>query len=193
MAKQLWKPGTMIYPLPAVMVSCGSMASPNIVTVAWTGTICTDPAMTYISLRKTRYSHTLISEQRQFVINLTTRSLAHATDFCGIKSGRDLDKFSEMNLKAIPGPLTGVPMIEASPLSIECEVTQIMPLGSHDMFLAKVLGTVIDDQYMEDSGKFRLDLADPICYSHGTYFTLGDPLGGFGFSVKKKKKGKRRK
>jgi flavin reductase (DIM6/NTAB) family NADH-FMN oxidoreductase RutF len=193
MPKQLWKPGTMVYPAPAVMVSCGSMKNPNIITVSWTGTVCTDPAMTYVSLRKTRYSHALISESGTFVINLTTKSLARATDFCGVKSGRDIDKFSEMQLHAVPGPMTGVPMIEESPLSIECEVTQVMPLGSHDMFLAKVLGISIDERYLEPSGKFRLDLAEPICYSHGTYFELGEAIGGFGFSVKKATKKKRRK
>ncbi len=187
MSKILWKPGTMVYPVPAVMVSCGTMESPNIITIAWTGTVCTDPAMTYISIRKERHSYNIIKESGKFVINLTTKSLVKATDFCGVKSGRDFDKFKHCSLTSIQGTLTGLPMIAESPVNIECEVTQIIELGSHDMFLAKVLGVTIEDDFIDATGKFRLDLAQLITYAHGTYYDIGNPLGTFGYSIMKKK------
>lgn len=193
MSKILWKPGTMVYPVPAVMVTCGTMASPNIITIAWTGTICSDPAMTYISVRKERYSYDLIKESGEFVINLTTKDLVKATDFCGVKSGRDHDKFKTMGLTPIEGSYTQVPLIAESPVSIECKVTQIIELGSHDMFLAKVLGITIEDSLIDSTGKFRLDLANPISYSHGAYYTLGEKLGTFGYSIMKKKTMQKRK
>jgi len=187
MSKILWKPGTMVYPVPAVMVTCGTMASPNIITIAWTGTICSDPAMTYISVRKERYSYDLIKESGEFVINLTTKSLVKATDYCGVKSGRDHDKFKTMGLTPIEGSYTKVPLIAESPVNIECKVTQILELGSHDMFLAKVLGITIEDTLIDATGKFRLDLANPISYAHGAYYALGESLGTFGYSIMKKK------
>lgn len=192
MSKVLWKPGTMVYPAPPVMVSCGTMESPNIITIAWTGTICTDPAMTYISVRKERYSYSLIKESGKFVINLTTKPLVKSADFCGVKSGRDFDKFSHCGLTPIEGSLTGLPMIAESPVNIECEISQIIELGSHDMFLAKVLGITIEDSYIDPTGKFRLDLAELISYAHGTYYDLGNPLGTFGYSIMKKKTQKKR-
>ena len=192
MSKIQWKPGTMIYPVPSVMVTCGSMEKPNILTVAWTGTVCTDPAMTYISIRKERYSYDLIKASGFFTINLTTKALVKATDFCGVKSGRDFDKFKECGLTPVKGFHSSVPMIEESPVNIECQVTQVLELGTHDMFLAKVLGVTVDDQYLEESGKFRLDFAEPIAYAHGAYYELGKQLGTFGYSVMKKKTKKKR-
>jgi len=187
MSKQLWKPGTMVYPVPAVMVSCGTMEEPNIITIAWTGTICTNPAMTYISIRKERHSYPLIKDSGEFVINLTTKKLVKATDFCGVKSGRDFNKFETLGLTPTPSTFVNAPMIEESPVSIECQVTQIIELGSHDMFLAKVLGVTIDDTLIDSTGKFRLDLAEPISYAHGAYYALGEQLGTFGYSIMKKK------
>lgn len=192
MSKIQWKPGTMVYPVPSVMVTCGTMEKPNILTIAWTGTVCTDPAMTYISIRKERYSYDLIKTSGYFTINLTTKALVKATDFCGVKSGRDFDKFKECGLTPVKGFHSSVPMIEESPVNIECQVTQVLELGTHDMFLAKVLGVTIDDQYLEESGKFRLDLADPIAYAHGAYYELGKQLGTFGYSIMKKKTKKKR-
>lgn len=193
MSKQIWKPGTMVYPVPAVMVSCGTMEQSNIITIAWTGTVCSTPAMTYISVRKERHSYDMIKRSGTFVINLTTESLAKATDFCGVKSGRDIDKFEHLGLTKLPGSFTEVPLIAESPVNIECKVTQIIELGSHDMFLAEVLGITIEDDYIDSTGKFRLDLAKPITYAHGNYYTLGDALGIFGHSVMKKKTAARRR
>ncbi|MGL4738242.1 MAG: flavin reductase family protein [Cellulosilyticaceae bacterium] len=187
MSKQKWKAGNMIYPLPAVMVSCGTEENPNIVTVAWTGTVCTNPAMTYISLRPTRHSYDMIKESGVFVINLTTRDLVKATDFCGVRSGRDYNKFEEMKLTVDCNNDTGCPMIGESPVSIECEVTEIKELGSHHMFLAKVLNVYADEAFMDEKGKFHLNDTDLIAYSHGTYFTLGQEIGTFGYSVMKPK------
>lgn len=193
MAKITWKPGTMVYPVPAVMVSCGNQPDNyNIITIAWTGTINTDPAMTYISVRKNRYSHDLIKSTGHFVINLTTENLAFATDFCGVKSGKDMNKFEEMNLTVERASHSDTPMIAESPVNIECQVTEILELGSHDMFLAKVLAVHVDDKYMDETGQFHLEKAHPICYSHGQYYGLGKKIGRFGYSVMKKKKVKER-
>lgn len=191
MAKQKWKAGNMVYPLPVVMISCGNEEKPNIVTVAWTGTICTNPPMTYISLRPSRYSYDLIAESGYFVINLTTRDLTYATDFCGVRSGRDVDKFKEMKLTASYDNEGKVPMIEESPVNIVCKVREIKPLGSHDLFIADVLEVYVDDAFMDEKGKFHLNDTDLVAYSHGTYLTLGDTLGTFGYSVMKSKKGKK--
>ena len=194
MSKISWKPGNMIYPLPAVMVSCGAEGEPdNIITVAWTGTICTNPPMTYISLRPQRHSYHMIEKSGEFVINLTTAELAKATDFCGVRSGRDVDKFSEMKLT--PAVVEGVdaPAIAESPLNLACKVTQIIPLGSHEMFLAKIVSVTVDEQYMDENGSFHLNDAGLVAYSHGTYFQLGEALGSFGYSVKKRdRKGKKK-
>lgn len=185
MSKMMWKPGTMVYPLPAIMVSCGNMEKSNIITVAWTGTICTDPAMTYVSIRPERYSYNLIKETGEFVINLTTKELAFATDWCGVKSGEKVDKFSEMKLTKEKGNFVSCPMIKESPISIECKVKEIKELGSHHMFIAEVLAVNADEKYFDETGKFCIEKCDLITYSHGQYYTLGENLGRFGFSVKK--------
>lgn len=184
-----WKPGTMVYPVPAVMVSCGIIGErPNIITIAWTGTINTDPPMCYISIRPERYSHKLIKEQGEFVINLTTRDLVKATDWCGVKSGRDFDKFKEMQLHPLPAQRVGVPLIAESPVNIECKVTEIKPLGSHDMFLAEVLTVNADTDYLDAvSGAFDMSKAGLLAFAHGKYCGLTQPLGKFGYSIQKKK------
>ncbi|MBO5142398.1 MAG: flavin reductase family protein [Clostridia bacterium] len=185
MSKMMWKPGTMVYPLPAIMVSCGTMEKSNIITIAWTGTICTDPAMTYISIRPERHSYNLIKENGEFVINLTNKNLAYATDWCGVKSGEKYDKFKEMNLTKEKANFVSCPMIKESPVSIECRVKEIKELGSHHMFIAEVLAVNADEQFFDETGKFCLERCDLITYSHGQYYTLGENVGKFGFSVKK--------
>ena len=187
--KENWKPGTLIYPLPVVLVSCGEREEEyNLVTVAWTGTVCTDPPMCYISLRRERHSYDIIRRTGEFVINLTTEELARATDWCGVKSGRDYDKFREMGLTPAPGMAVKAPVVAEAPLSIECRVRQILPLGSHDMFLAEVVNVQADDRYIDpETGRFSLEAARPIVYSHGNYFRLGELLGHFGWSVRRKK------
>ena len=187
MAKQTWKPGNMIYPIPAVMVSVtDGKGQDDIITVAWTGTICTNPPMVYISVRPERFSYHMIKETGEFVINLTTKELAFATDYCGVKSGRDVDKFKEMGLTPIPASEVKAPMIKESPVNIECKVRQILPLGSHDMFLAEIVAVHADEKYMDEKHKFHLEQAEPIIYSHGSYFGCGELLGTFGYSVKKR-------
>lgn len=186
MGKAVWKPGTVLYPVPAVMVSCGTMEEKNIITVAWTGTINSDPAMTYISVRPGRHSFGMIEKTGEFVINLVTEQLAYACDWCGVKSGRDVDKFREMHLTAQKGEKVCAPIIYESPVNIECRVTQKIPLGTHCMFLAEVVSVSVSSEYLDSAGTFRLDAAKPICYSHGTYYGLGRKLGTFGYSVKKK-------
>lgn len=188
MSKISWKPGTMIYPLPAVMVSCGNEKTRyNIITIAWTGTICTNPPMCYISIRPERHSYNLIKETGDFVINLTTKKLAFATDWCGVKSGKDFDKFKEINLTPAKAQKVTSPIIQESPLNIECMVKDIKPLGSHDMFLAEVVAVSADEKYYnKESDFFSLAKANPICYSHGKYYTLGELIGKFGYSVRKK-------
>lgn len=186
MSKLKWKPGTMLYPLPAVMVSVGDMNKSNIITVAWTGTICTDPAMVYISVRPERFSYEMIKTKGEFVINLTTKDLAFATDFSGVRSGKDIDKFETLHLTKEVANEVGVPLIKESPVNIECKVTEIKELGSHNMIIAKVLCVDIDEKYMDESGKFCLEKCDLIAYSHGQYYELGENIGKFGFSVKKK-------
>lgn len=186
MAKQSWKPGNMLYPVPVVMVSCGKKdETPNIITVAWAGTICSDPVMVSISVRKERHSHSIIKETGEFVINLVTKDLTFATDYCGVKSGRDVDKFKEMNLTPVNIEGVDCPAIAESPLSLACKVKEIKELGSHDMFIAEVTGVTVDEKYMTESGKFELNSANLVAYSHGEYFELGEKLGKFGYSVKK--------
>ena len=188
MGKQVWKPGNMLYPLPVVMVSVADQAgNKNIITIAWAGTVCSNPPMVSISVRPERYSYSMIKETGEFVINLTTEDLTYATDYCGVKSGRDVDKFKEMNLTAIPAQKVKAPLIAESPVSLECKVTQVIPLGSHDMFLAEVVAVHVDEKYMDENGKFHLDSSHPIVYSHGEYLTTGQVLGTFGYSVKKDK------
>lgn len=188
MAKLEWKPGNMIYPLPAVMVSCADREGhSNIITVAWTGTVCTNPPMAYISVRPERYSYQMIRETGEFVINLTTKELAYATDFCGVRSGRDVDKFAEMKLTKEKASKVNAPMIGESPVNIECKVTEVKELGSHHMFLAEVVAVHVDDAYLNEKQKFELGKAEPLIYSHGEYYNTGELLGTFGYSVKKKK------
>lgn len=185
--KEYWKPGNMLYPIPAVMVSCQKPGDkPNIITVAWTGTVCSDPAMVYISVRPERYSYDIIKKTGEFVINLTTEKLAKITDLCGVKSGRDIDKFREYGLTAMKSQHVKAPSIGESPVNIECRVKQIIPLGSHDMFIAEVAGVTVDAEYMDENGKFDLAKARPLVYSHGEYFAEGRFIGKFGYSVKKK-------
>lgn len=186
MGKVIWKPGTMIYPLPAVMVSCGTKEEGyNILTVSWTGTICTDPAMCYISVRPSRFSYDIIRRNGEFVINLTTRRLAWATDWCGVKSGADHDKFRETGLTPSPASIVKAPLIEESPLSIECVVKEIKELGSHHMFISEVVAVDADEKYIDSHSEvFRLDKALPLCYSHGKYYDTGKFIGKFGYSVK---------
>ncbi|MCI5899967.1 MAG: flavin reductase family protein [Lachnospiraceae bacterium] len=195
MAKQTWKAGNMVYPLPAVMVSCGREGErPNIITVAWTGTICTNPPMLYISVRPQRYSYDILCETGEFVVNLTTKKLAKATDYCGVRSGRDVDKFKETGLTAVPALHVKSPMIAESPVNIECRVTEKKELGSHHMFLAEVLAVHVDERYLDEKGRFRLNESGLMAYSHGEYLGLGKEIGTFGYSVKKTKgKGGRKK
>ncbi|WP_304942898.1 flavin reductase family protein [Vallitalea guaymasensis] len=187
MSKINWKPGNMIYPLPAVLVTCGNCKDNyNIITIAWTGTICTNPPMTYISVRPSRHSYKIIEETKEFVINLSNEKLVRAVDYCGVKSGRDIDKFKEMNLTIEKAREVEAPLIVESPVNIECKVKDIIKLGSHDMFMAEVVAVNADEKYLDNNNKFHLDKSNPICYSHGTYFGLGKKLGTFGYSVAKK-------
>jgi flavin reductase (DIM6/NTAB) family NADH-FMN oxidoreductase RutF len=188
MEKEIWKPGNMLYPIPAVMVSCQEEGEkPNIITVAWTGTVCTNPPMAYISVRPERYSYQIIKNTGEFVINLTTKELARATDYCGVRSGRNVDKFREMKLTPIDSETVLAPGIMESPVNIECKVREIKELGSHHMFLADVTRVKVDKSYMDERGKFDLSQARPLVYSHGEYFDTGESIGKFGFSVRKAK------
>jgi flavin reductase (DIM6/NTAB) family NADH-FMN oxidoreductase RutF len=196
MSKKIhWKPGTMIYPLPAVMVSLGN--SPkyyNIITIAWTGTICSNPPMCYISVKPERHSYGTLKEQKEYVINLTNSTIAYQTDWCGVKSGKDYNKFEEMNLTPVPATKVQAPIIKESPVNIECKVKQIVPLGSHDMFISDVIAVHVDEGLLhEETGALRLDKAEMITYSHGFYYLLGKNIGRFGFSVMKKKTKKKRR
>ncbi|MCI8565211.1 MAG: flavin reductase family protein [Lachnospiraceae bacterium] len=187
MGKQLWKAGNMLYPLPVVMVSVtDGQGRDNIITVAWTGTICSDPPMLSISVRPERFSYGMLRETGEFVVNLTTEKLARATDFSGVRSGREVDKFTHLGLTKEKGSQVAAPLIAESPVNIECRVTQREALGSHDLFLAKVLCVHADEAYMDASGRFDLAKAKPIVYDHGSYYGLGRVLGRFGYSVKKK-------
>lgn len=189
--KRSWKPGTMIYPLPAVLVTCGSsVGESNMLTVAWVGTINTDPAMCYISVRPERHSYGIIKEQMEFTINLTTADMARQTDWAGVRSGKEYDKWKETGFTPAPGVAVGCPYIDESPLSIECKVTSILPLGSHHMFIAKVVNVIADERYIDaDTDRFDLGKAGLLNYTHGHYYSQGEELGRFGFSVKKNKKG----
>lgn len=192
MAKELWRPGNMLYPLPVVMVSVkGKDGKLNIFTVAWAGTVCSDPAMVSISVRPQRFSHQMLLDTKEFVINLTTKELAFATDYCGVRSGREVDKFKELNLTPIFGTVVGAPMIEESPVNIECRVKKVISLGTHDMFLAEVVAVHADDQYLDENKKFHLEKAEPLVYSHGSYYTTGKQIGTFGYSVRKKSTNKK--
>lgn len=185
--KQVWKPGNMLYPVPAVMVSCGDKnGNKNIITIAWAGTVSSDPAMVSISVRPERHSYSMIDETGEFVINLVTKDLTYATDWCGVKSGRDVDKFAAMELTAANGnQLKYAPIIEESPVNIECRVKEKIDLGSHHMFLAEVVDVMVSEKYMNETGKFELNETGLVAYSHGEYFSLGEKIGKFGYSVKK--------
>ena len=186
MGKESWKAGNMLYPVPAVMVSCQRNGEkPNIITVAWAGTICSDPAMVSISIRPERYSYDIIKDSGEFVINLVNTELTRACDWCGVRSGRDYDKFKELKLSEYKSEFMAVPAIDESPVNIYCKVKKIEKLGSHDMFIAEVVGVTVDDKYMDEKGRFDLKAANLMAYSHGEYFALGKKLGRFGYSVKK--------
>lgn len=189
MAKDFWKPGNMLYPLPAVMVSCkDGDEKPNIITVAWCATVCSDPAMISISVRKERHSYEIIKRSKEFVVNLVTEELTYATDYCGVKSGRDVDKFQKMKLTPCKMKSVKAVGIEESPVNIECKVEKIIELGSHTMFIGKVVGVHVDKKYLNSKGTLMLNKANLMCYSHGEYYGLGKKIGSFGYSVKKNTK-----
>lgn len=186
MAKQNWKPGNMLYPVPAVMVSCQRPGErPNIITIAWAGTVCSSPAMVSVSVRKERYSYAILKETGEFVINLVTKDLVRAADYCGVRSGRDTDKYKEMGLTELASRTVKAPGIAESPVNIECLVTEVKSLGSHDLFLARVTNVAADERYLDENGKFDLSRAGLIAYSHGGYYELGKKAGSFGFSVRR--------
>lgn len=186
MGKSAWKPGTVLYPVPSVMVSLGDMdGSSNIITVAWTGIVNTEPPMTYISVRPSRHSYAILKDAGEFVINLTTEKLAFACDFCGVRSGRDVDKFEKTQLTKRRAQLVKAPLIEESPVNLECKVKEILQLGSHHMFLSEIIAVNVSDEFLDETGKFHFEASKPICYSHGKYYTLGKALGKFGYSVQK--------
>ena len=186
MGKQYWKPGNMLYPVPVVMVSCQREGEkPNIITAAWCGTTSSTPAMLYVSIRPERYSHGIISETKEFVVNLVNRDLVFATDYCGVKSGRDVDKYKEMNLTPLPSKQIAAPGIEESPVNLECRVVDIKSLGSHDMFLADIVAVNVDEKYIDETGKLRLEQCGLVAYAHGSYYAIGKKMGYFCYSVKK--------
>ncbi len=195
MSKIEWKPGTLVYPLPAALISCGSdMNNWNLITISWTGTVNTNPPMLYISVRPQRHSYGIIKQEMEFVLNLTTQNMAFATDWCGVKSGKDVNKFDEMKLHAISASIVKCPMVKESPINIECKVKQIIPLGSHDMFIAEVVKVHADEEFIDsETGTFDMQKAKLIAYSHGFYYELGNKIGKFGFSVKRNKKSPGRK
>ncbi|MBP3851674.1 MAG: flavin reductase family protein [Erysipelotrichaceae bacterium] len=197
MTRQYWRASNLLNPVPAVLISCADEnGKPNVMTAAWAGTICSDPVMVSVSIRKQRYSHDIIARTGEFVMNLSTKKLAKVTDFVGVRSGRDIDKFAlegEMKLTPYPSRFVKAPGIEESPVSLECKVVQVLELGTHDMFIAKVLSTNVDDTYLDENGKLDLKKAELIAYNHGEYYELGKLLGTFGYSVRKKKKKKRKK
>lgn len=188
-----WKPGNMLYPVPAVMISSRrGEEKPNIITVAWAGTVCSDPPMLSISVRKERYSYDILRETGNFVVNLVNESLVYAADYCGVRSGREVDKYKEMGLTPLPSNKITAPGIAESPVCLECQVSQVIPLGSHDLFLAEILAVTVDGRYLDENGRFHMDKAGLTAYSHGTYFALGKKLGSFGYSVRggeKRRKG----
>lgn len=192
--RELWKPGNMLYPVPAVMVSCQRpQEAPNIITVAWVGTVCSEPAMLSISVKKERYSYDILKDTNEFVVNLVTKDLVRAADYCGVRSGRDVDKFKETNLTPVSSCRIHAPGIKESPVNLECQVKQVIELGSHDMFLAEIVAVTVDKNYIDKNGKFHLNSTGLVTYSHGEYFLLGDKLGKFGYSIQKKGKNYDRK
>lgn len=188
--KQVWKPGNMLYPVPAVMVTVqDAEGKSNIITIAWTGTVCTNPPMLYISVRPERYSYHMLEETGEFVVNMTTKKLAKAADYCGVRSGRDVDKWKETGLTPEKAQAVSVPLIAESPVNIECRVKEVLELGSHHMFLAEVLAVDVDESLLDMGGRLALEKAEPVVYSHGEYYGLSELMGTFGWSVRKKKRG----
>lgn len=187
MSKQVWKPSTLLAPTPAALVTCGTLEHPNILTIAWTGIINSSPAMTYISVRPERFSHHLIEESGEFCINLTTDDLARAADYCGVRSGKNTDKFKDMKLTPLAASAVSAPILAQSPLSLECKVVEVKHLGSHDMFIAEIVAVDVEDKYVDDSGKLNLRQSGIIFYSHGEYFSQGKKIGQMGYTVKKKR------
>ena len=193
MSKQVWKPGNLLAPVPPVLVSCGNMEKPNLITIAWAGTINSDPVRVSISVRPERYSYGLITESGEFVINLPSSYLIRIVDFCGVKSGRDIQKFEVCNLTVSPSAKVSAPSVAECPVSLECRVTDILPLGSHDMFIADIVGVTVDERFIDENGKLHLEQASLAAYAHGEYFALGKKIGSFGYSVRKKRTRKPRK
>lgn len=186
--KESWKGSVITSPLPPTLVTCGTLDWPNIFTVAWTGILNTHPPVTYISIRPERYSYEFIKQTGEFVINLTTEELVKAVDYCGVRSGRNTDKLNDMNLSVISGTTVSAPILEQSPINIECKVREIVKLGTHDMFIADITAVDVATELLDSNGRLALEKANLLAYSHGEYFALGKKLGSFGFSVKKKKK-----
>lgn len=186
MPKLIWSPGTLLAPVPPALVSCGTVEQPNVLTIAWTGIINSDPPMTYVSIRPSRHSYNIIKESGEFVINLATKPLLRACDYCGVRSGANEDKLKATGLTVVAADKISAPVLAKSPLALECKVKEIVHLGSHDMFLANIVAVDVDEQYVDADGKLRLDKAELIAYAHGTYYALGERLGAFGFSVRKK-------
>ena len=193
MAKITWPAGTLLAPLPPALISCGSVEKPNVMTAAWTGIICSDPAITYVSIRPSRYSHEIISQTKEFVINLPSLDLAVATDFCGVKSGRNTDKFKACGITAQKCCYINAPQIKEAPVSIECKVLSVQNFGTHDMFISQIVAVNVDEKYVSKNGALDLQKANLIAYAHGFYYVLGKKIGKFGFSVEKKKTIKKRK
>ncbi|MFR6410949.1 MAG: flavin reductase family protein [Angelakisella sp.] len=187
MSKLQWKGSTLLAPVPAALVSCGTLEKPNALTIAWTGITCSDPPMTYISVRPERYSYDIIKESGEFVINLTSGAMARATDFCGVRSGREMDKLAATGLTVEPAKEIAAPVIAQSPLALECRVKQIIPLGSHDMFLAEIVAVDVEERLLDEAGKLHLEKTGLMAYSHGEYFAMGKKIGSFGYSVRKKR------
>ena len=190
MTKTTWKPGTMLFPVPPVMVTCGTMDKANVLTIAWTGIINSEPPMTYISVRPSRFSHKLITDTKEFVINIVNLPLAKACDYCGIKSGKNTDKFKEMGLELEPCTKVKTPMLKDAPVSLECKVVGVKSFDTHDMFLAEILAVNVDDKYIEEDGRLAIEKAGLLAFAHGRYYTMGRDLGAFGFSVDKTKENK---
>ena len=187
MSKISWKGSTLLSPVPAALVTCGTLEKPNALTIAWTGIVNSNPPMTYISVRPERYSHDIIKESGEFVINLTTAQMIRSVDFCGVRSGRDMDKLTHCGLTVEAAQEVAAPILTQSPVSLECKVKQVIPLGSHDMFLAEIVAVDVDGSAVDEAGKLRLEKCGLAAYSHGEYFALGKKIGSFGFSVKKKR------
>lgn len=188
MSKVTWNGSTLLGPIPPVLVSCGSLEHPNLLTIAWTGIVNTIPPKTYISVRPERYSYGLIRESGEFVLNLPTAKLVRAVDYCGVKSGKEVDKWKEMQLTAVPASRVSCPLLAESPLSLECRVTDVIPMGTHEMFLADIVATDVEECLLDEKGALHLERAGLLAFAHGTYYALGDRLGTFGYSVRKKKK-----